>query len=113
MLGRKNFIPVLLNYCTWRRGPDQFLVPNTQDLDKLQRLLRYVNGTKDIWLTLEPDDQWRLFAHIDAACGVHPDGKGHTGVCMIPGKGAFYVASVKQNLLLKQKLSVYLMDCQR
>ena len=75
--------------------------PDTQDLDKLQRLLRYVNGTKDIWLTLEPDDQWGLFAHIDAAYGVHPDGKGHTGVCMILGKGAFYVASVKQKLVAK------------
>jgi len=33
--------------------------PTTQDLDKLQRLLKYINGSRDLWLTLRPDHPWR------------------------------------------------------
>ena len=98
-------------YCAKRSRPDlltttSFLAtrvqaPTFQDYDKLQRLLRYVNGTRDLWLTLEAGDGWGLFAYIDAAYGQHLDGKSHTGVCMLLGKGAFYVQSSKQKIVSK------------
>jgi len=75
--------------------------PTTQDLDKLHRLLKYINGTRDLWLTLRPDHLWEVLAFIDASYGVHVDGKGHTGVTMLLGQGAFYVASTKQKLVAK------------
>jgi hypothetical protein len=75
--------------------------PTVQDYGKLQRLLKYINGTRDIWLTLEAEEGWGLFAYIDASYGTHPDGKSHTGVCMLLGKGAFYVQSCKQKIVSK------------
>ena len=98
-------------YCAKRSRPDlltatSFLAtrvqqPTVQDYGKLQRLLKYVNGTRDLWLTLEGTEGWGLFAYIDASYGVHPDGKSHTGVCMLLGKGAFYVQSSKQKIVSK------------
>jgi hypothetical protein len=98
-------------YCAKRSRPDlltatSFLAtrvqqPTVQDYGKLQRLLKYVNGTRDLWLTLEGTEDWGLFAYIDASYGVHPDGKSHTGVCMLLGKGAFYVQSSKQKIVSK------------
>jgi hypothetical protein len=75
--------------------------PTTQDLNKLQRLLRYINGTRDKWLTLEAGEDFGLFAYVDASYGVHPDGKSHTGVAMMLGQGCFYVQSAKQKLVSK------------
>ena len=98
-------------YCAKRSRPDlltttSFLAtrvqdPTVQDYGKLQRLLKYVNGSRDLWLTLEADEGWGLFAYIDASYGMHPDGKSHTGVCMLLGKGAFYVQSSKQKIVSK------------
>ena len=34
--------------------------PTTQDVDKLQKLLKYINGTRKLWLTLRPDNQWEV-----------------------------------------------------
>ena len=50
---------------------------------------------------MEAEEDWGLFAYIDAAYGQHPDGKSHTGVCMLLGKGAFYVQSSKQRIVSK------------
>ena len=98
-------------FCAKRSRPDlltatSFLAtrvqaPTSQDYGKLIRLLKYVNGTRDLWLTLEAEEDWGLFAYIDAAYGQHPDGKSHTGVCMLLGKGAFYVQSSKQRIVSK------------
>lgn len=98
-------------YCAKRSRPDlltttSFLAtrvqqPTVQDFGKLGRLLKYVNGTRDLWLTLEAEEGWGLFAYIDASYGVHQDGKSHTGVCMLLGKGAFYVQSSKQKIVSK------------
>ena len=66
--------------------------PTIQDLDKLQRLLKYINGTRDL-CTLRPHHQWEVLTFIDASFGVHIDGKGYTGIILLLGQGAFYVAS--------------------
>ena len=35
--------------------------PTTQDLDKLQRVLKYINATQSMWLTLEPNNEWDIY----------------------------------------------------
>ena len=75
--------------------------PTQQDWTKLDRTLRYLNATKDLWLTLTVGDSYAVEAYIDASYGVHQDGKGHTGVCITIGSGFFYVSSTKQKLVSK------------
>ena len=75
--------------------------PTQEDWKKLERTLRYVNGTRNMWLTLSVSNSFSIEAYIDASYGVHADGKGHTGVCITIGSGFFYVASTKQKLVSK------------
>jgi len=75
--------------------------PTTQDWRKLDRVLKYINSTKDMWLTLSVTEGYEVEAYIDASYGIHPDGKSHTGVCITLGGGFFYVSSTKQNLVSK------------
>ena len=75
--------------------------PTEQDITKLDRVLRYVNSTRDIWLSLSASSNLDIEAYIDASYGVHPDGKGHTGACMTLGTGFFHVQSSKQKLVAK------------
>jgi len=75
--------------------------PTGQDWAKLERVLRYLNSTRDIWLTLSVSGACTIEAYIDASYGVHADGKGHTGVCITLGSGFFYVSSTKQKLVSK------------
>eukprot|EP01036_Dinobryon_divergens_P061981 gene61981-biopygen36379 len=50
-----------------------------QDWTKLERLLNYVNATKDIPLTLEMDDgPLEIIANIDSSHASHGDYRGHT-----------------------------------
>jgi hypothetical protein len=56
------------------------------DWEKLTRLLRYINDTKERGIVLRPEKCGiivRVF--IDAAYGVHADGKSHTGSCVVIG----------------------------
>jgi hypothetical protein len=56
------------------------------DWEKLTRLLRYINDTKERGIVLRPGKCGiivRVF--IDAAYGVHADGKSHTGSCVVIG----------------------------
>lgn len=72
-----------------------------QDYEKLQRLLNYLNHTKELNLTLKPDESFTLMASIDAAYGVHNDGKSHTGAMMTLGKGCISAKSSKQKIVSK------------
>ena len=45
-------------------------------------------------MTLDFDKSW----FVDAAFGVHPDIKTHTGLVMVSGKGAFIYSSTKQKV---------------
>jgi hypothetical protein len=60
-----------------------------------------LNSTKDLWLCLSASGDLSIEAYIDASFGVHPDGKGHTGVCITIGGGFFYVSSTKQKIVTK------------
>ena len=75
--------------------------PDTDDWKKLERVLKYLSGTKEMGIVLRPDDDLSLEAHIDASYGVHEDGKSHSGMHLSLGLGAFFVKSSKQKIVTK------------
>ena len=75
--------------------------PTVEDEKKLERVLKYMNGTKELCLRLSADKGMIVTAHIDASFGTHADGKGHTGTTMSLGKGAVFCKSLKQKLVAK------------
>ena len=81
--------------CTRVKDPDE------DDWKKLIRLLRYLNGTKNISLTIEASDVLNPLWWADASFAVHPDMKSHTGGIMTLGKGAIQSISRKQKLNTK------------
>jgi hypothetical protein len=72
-----------------------------QDWAKLRRVLQYLNGTLDLFLTLGADSLTSLKTWVDASYAVHPDMKSHTGGAMSMGRGAFMCKSTKQKLNTK------------
>ena len=76
-----------------------------EDLGKLRRVLRYISrGTyKGRGLCLRPGQLGMCVrAFIDAAYGVHEDGKSHTGCAIVIGEaGATFVLSGKQSIVTK------------
>ena len=72
--------------------------PNESDWGKLKRLLMYLNGTRGKCLFLCIDNMSVIKWWVDAAFGVHPDFKSHTGAMMSMGSGAFQSFSRKQKL---------------
>jgi hypothetical protein len=63
--------------------------------------LQYIHGTRDLSLTLCPDESFSLRAFIDAAHGVHVDAKGHSGATIGLGRGSILCKSSKQRLVSK------------
>jgi hypothetical protein len=61
--------------------------PNQVDWEKLMRVMKYLNGTKEENLTLSADDLRVIKWYVDASFAVHPDFKSHTGAVMTLGKG--------------------------
>ena len=53
--------------------------PNHADWLKLVRLLKYLNGTREMKLKLKADDLRVLKWYVDASYAVHPDFKSHIG----------------------------------
>ena len=72
--------------------------PNESDWKKLVRLMRYLNGTKSMHLTMSAKDLKTIKWYIDASFAVHPDFKSHTGAVMTMGEGAMQTLSRKQKL---------------
>ena len=73
------------------------------DIEKLQRLVRYINATRGTGVVLMPGAGGitvKLF--VDASYGVHYDGKSHTGSCVVIGDvGAVHCRSSKQLIVTK------------
>ena len=73
------------------------------DVEKLQRLIRYIHTTRDSGVVLMPGAggiSVRLF--VDASYGVHSDGRSHTGSCVVIGDvGAVHCRSSKQLIVTK------------
>ena len=73
--------------------------PTEQDWHKLDRVLKYLNQSKDICLTLRCNEPIEIFGYVDASYGTHSDGKGHSGMILSMGEGAFCSRSCKQKLV--------------
>ena len=59
---------------------------DSDDLEKLARLIRYIRATKDHGLVLRIGEEgMKVKVLIDAAYGVHADGKSHTESCVVIG----------------------------
>ena len=69
-----------------------------QDWEKLERLLKYLNGTRNERLVLKADSLNVLKWYVDASFATHPDFKSHTGAMMTFGSGAVQSLSRKQKL---------------
>ena len=60
--------------------------------------MKYLNGTRDLVLTLHADKLNILKWYVDTSFSVHTDFKSHTGVVMTMGKGAMMSMSQNQKL---------------
>ena len=72
--------------------------PNTNNWDKLVRMMQYIKRTKDEILTLWADSLHVIKWYVDSSFAVHPDFKSHSGAVMTMGEGAIQSASSKQKL---------------
>ena len=73
------------------------------DLGKLRRVLRYIRDSPNRGIRLSPGAHGiHVRAYVDAAYGVHMDGKSHTGVSIVLGEsGPIFVRSTKQPIVAK------------
>jgi len=69
---------------------------------KLTRVHKYINYVRDRGIRLHIGDTITVRAYVDAAYGVHADGKSHTG-CMVIVRddGGVYFKSAKQKIVAK------------
>ena len=72
--------------------------PTEDDWKKLVRLMRYLNGTRKLCLTLGVDNVHVIKWYVDASFAVHPHFRSHTGAIMTMGTGAIQSMSKKQKL---------------
>ena len=75
--------------------------PYQNDYLKLARMMKYLQATPDLTLTLSSDGTGNIYWWVDASYAVHPDMKGHTGVTMSLGKGSVYSSSTKQKMVTR------------
>lgn len=75
--------------------------PTVNDKHKLLKLLKYVNGTRDLGIRIAPKSL-QLFCSVDASHAVHGDLKGHTGGLLFVGDGKDF--NVVETISKKQKL---------
>lgn len=74
--------------------------PTAGDRQKLYRVLKYLNGSKELGIILEQEHDFPV-AYVDASYGVHSDCKSQTGLYITLGKGPIFVRSSKQKLVAK------------
>ena len=72
-----------------------------QDMKKLKRLIKYLQGSKQVGLCLSAAEETEVTAFIDASHGIHADGRGVTGALISLGKGAIESISSKQKINTK------------
>jgi hypothetical protein len=74
--------------------------PTVEDEEQLDKVLRYINETKDFDLIFNVFDL-TVHAYIDASFAVHTDAKSHTGaiISLGPNGGTLYAKSSKQKLV--------------
>jgi hypothetical protein len=85
--------------------------PNVDDWNKIQRVLKYINGTKDLGIILRPNKKgMNINAYFDASYGVHEDGKSHSGLFIALGEGPIFVRSTKQRIVTKSSTEAELVS---
>lgn len=74
--------------------------PDKGDSKKLLRVLRYICGSRNLCMTLKPNDV-TLHLYVDASYALHNDAKGHSGALISIGihGGPISVNSNKQKLV--------------
>ena len=72
--------------------------PDRDDYGKLGRLIKYLRGSKDLYLTLRADNLHSIRWWVDASFAVHRDMRSHTGSVMTMGKGGAISNSTRQKL---------------
>jgi hypothetical protein len=75
--------------------------PTSDDMSKLNRLLKYLNGSAHLKLNIGVGDSINVTAYVDSSYGVHSDLKGHTGGALSLGHGSLHAKSSKQKLVAK------------
>ena len=75
--------------------------PTSDDAQKLERIMKYLNGTRDQVLVLQPNGALALEGYIDASFGCHPDGKSHTGLVVTLYGCTIMCMSSKQKLVTR------------
>jgi len=70
------------------------------DKTKLERVLKYLKGTKDFQLELK-STHLKVRGFIDASFGCHADGKSHTGLVVTVGDTVVLCQSSKQKLVTR------------
>jgi len=92
----KRVRPETLAVCSFLAG--RVNAPTRDDLAKLQRLVSYLEFTKDMPFVMEPKGIY-LEMYVDASHAVHRlDGRSHTGIVLTLGGAPFYCSSSRQEL---------------
>ena len=84
--------------------------PTQQDMQKLQRVIKYVRATKTYGSVLEAERNLAVYAYVDASYGVHADMKSHTGVIIGIGKNQCIRRVQRRNLTLSRHAKQSLLD---
>ena len=72
--------------------------PDSDDWNKLARLMRYIRSTIDLTLTLSTSNFNAIKWWVNASYTVHPNMRGHTCATMTLGKGSISSISSKQKI---------------
>lgn len=75
--------------------------PDSDDESKLDRVLKYLNGSQDLGIFLRADSPAGVKAYVDASYGTHSDAKSHSGLYLSVGSGPIISKSTKQKLVTK------------
>ena len=59
--------------------------PTVYDRDKLDHVLKYLNGTRDLQYVPDTSPIDRVFAYIDSSHACHTDVIGHSGFVLVVG----------------------------
>ena len=77
-------------------------VAGDDDMSKLMKVVRYCNGTRDLGIKFRYEEgNLKSYAYIDAAYGIHADGKSHSSLAIMMMGGCVIFKSVKQGIVTK------------
>ena len=63
--------------------------PNVHDMKRLDRVIGYLAGTKELGLNMNGNKSAKIHAYFDASWACHSDLKGHTGIIITMGFNGF------------------------